>query len=144
VPRGPLFSQLQHGQAVTLADGREVLPAQVLGPTRRGRSVAYAVDTRPCSGARALCEQVELAVLDGMFAPDEDAHARDKKHMTMLEAAELGAQAGARRTVLTHLSPRHRADELHALHRALRQRFPDVVLGHDGWSIELPPLDDPA
>ncbi|MFH1808114.1 MAG: ribonuclease Z [Pseudomonadota bacterium] len=144
VPRGPLFSQLQRGLPVTLDDGTWVQPEQVLGPARRGRSVVYAVDTRPCQTLRTLCQQADLAVLDGMFTPDEVEHARDKRHMTMSEAAELAQQAGVRHTLLTHLSPRHRADEVATLERSLRERFANVRIGRDGDSVELAPLDDPA
>ncbi|MFQ3620594.1 MAG: ribonuclease Z, partial [Spirochaetales bacterium] len=45
VPRGPLWSRLQEGEAVILADQRTVTPEQVLGPPRKGRKVSYVTDT---------------------------------------------------------------------------------------------------
>src|ERR1700722_15058 len=39
IPRGPLYGNLQHGETVTLADGRVIRPDQVVGPERPGKSV---------------------------------------------------------------------------------------------------------
>ena len=47
VPRGPLWGRLQHGETVTLDDGRTVEPSAVVGPRRSGRKVAYVTDTLP-------------------------------------------------------------------------------------------------
>src|SRR6478609_2034535 len=48
VPSGPDFGKLQKGLAITLADGREGKPEQVMGGTRPGRKVVISGDTRPC------------------------------------------------------------------------------------------------
>src|SRR5262245_57674738 len=41
IPVGPLFSQLQSGNEITLTDGRVISPSQVLRPPRPGKSMAY-------------------------------------------------------------------------------------------------------
>src|SRR5262249_24286372 len=46
IPRGPLYGKLQHGQVITLPDGRVVTPEIVLGPPRPGKSVVYCLDTQ--------------------------------------------------------------------------------------------------
>src|SRR5713101_3544925 len=44
IPRGPLYRRLQIGESVVLEDGRTITPDQVVGPKRRGKSVAYCLD----------------------------------------------------------------------------------------------------
>src|SRR5207245_2653994 len=46
IPRGPLYGKLQRGESVSLEDGRVITPEQVMGPKRRGKSVAYCLDTQ--------------------------------------------------------------------------------------------------
>jgi ribonuclease Z len=112
VPMGPMFSLLQNGQAVTLKDGRVVHPKEVLGPPRAGRSMVFATDTRPCSGLSNLLHNADLAFIEGMFAMEHQADALEKKHMTACEAATAVKDAGTKRAVLVHISPRYTtADE---------------------------------
>ena len=56
IPAGPLYSQLQSGKSVTLADGRVIHPSEVLGEPRPGKIVSYCLDTRPCLNAVTLAE----------------------------------------------------------------------------------------
>lgn len=141
VPEGPLWGRLQRGEGVVLRDGTRVEPSQVLGPSRRGRSVCFAVDTRPCKALYRLCRKVDMAFLDGMFHPEHEKEARQKGHMTSSDASRVAARAGASRVVLVHLSPRYRDEaELRAIERAASERHAAVELGRDLtlYSIPLP------
>ena len=61
IPKGPLWGALQTGQEVVLEGGKTITPDQVLGPARRGRHLAYVVDTRPAKGVYKLCQSVDIA-----------------------------------------------------------------------------------
>jgi ribonuclease Z len=74
---------------------------------RRGQSMAFVMDTAPCDGAAELAAGVDLLVCESTYT---DAHrhlAAEYRHMTARQAAELAAEAGARRLVLTHFSARY-------------------------------------
>ena len=66
-----------------------MLPEQVLGPPRRGRHIAYVVDTRPAPGILSLCRDADIAFIDGMFLSQHSEHALEKGHLTATEAAGL-------------------------------------------------------
>src|ERR1044072_3340688 len=68
VPAGPLFGRLQNGQAVTLADGTVVRPADVLGEARHGKSVVYCLDTRPCLASLELARAVDLLIHEATYS----------------------------------------------------------------------------
>src|SRR5207302_1666150 len=48
VPAGPAFGRLQKGETLSLDDGTQVKPEQVMGGARPGRKVVISGDTRPC------------------------------------------------------------------------------------------------
>jgi ribonuclease Z len=140
IPEGPLWGRLQRGETVRLASDQPIRPDQVAGPARRGRHVAYVVDTRPCQALHDLCEAVDIAFIDGMFLPEDSRHAEDKGHLTVVEAAEAAWRAGARRVVLVHLSPRYSEADLPLLEQAAKQQFALTEMGRDfaSYSVRFP------
>jgi ribonuclease Z len=128
---GPLWGRLQRGEAIHLAAGEVITPGQVLGPPRRGRHVSFAVDTRPCQALHDLCEDVDIAFVEGMFLPEDSRHADAKGHLTVAEAAGIASRAGVRRAVLVHISPRYGEDDLPFLERAAKEQFDLAEMGRD-------------
>jgi ribonuclease Z len=144
VEEGPLWGKLQRGQSVDMPGRGEVSPDDVMGPPRRGRAVAYVTDTRPCPTASRLLKGVDLAFVEGMFLPEHADAARRKEHMTAQEAAELAKNAGAKRLVLTHLSPRYHDSERPAIRDTARKTFPDAVVGRDLDRFRVSLTEEPA
>ena len=138
IPSGPLWGMLQQGHTVKLADGMNVSPDQVLGPPRPGRKICYAVDTQPNKTLYRLCQNVDLAFLDGMFLPEHQEEADAKGHMTVDDAARVASRAGALRAVLIHISPRYTEEDMERFVEAARQRFERVEMGADLQSFTIP------
>jgi ribonuclease Z len=135
VPAGPLFGTLQHGEAVTLADGTIVSPDQVLGPPRPGRKVVLTGDTRPAPGVAEAAVEADVLVHDGTFGDEERERADETGHSTARAAAELAKLARVRMLVLTHLSNRYFGPEIA---REARAVFPDTVVPKDFDIIDVP------
>jgi ribonuclease Z len=142
VPQGPLWGKLQQGEDVTLDHGVTVSPKQVLGPSRAGRHICYAVDTRPIQSLYRLCRDVDMAFLDGMFSPEHAAEAEDKGHMTVDDAARVAKRAEVRRAVLVHISPRYTEDDVEKLAEASAKRFPSAEMGGDLKWYSVPHWED--
>ena len=111
VPMGPLWGKLQKGESVKTPPENIVQPSQVLGPARRGRHIAFVVDTRPAPGIYSLCKKADLAFLEGMFLTEHSEHAEAKGHMTVRQAARIARKSEAARAVLVHISPRYENSE---------------------------------
>lgn len=139
IPEGPLFGKLQHGESITLADGRSVTPADVLGPTRMGRRFVYITDTLYDPGLAVFCRGADLLVHESMFASDMADEAGDRKHCTAAQAATLARDAGVRRLALTHISARYM--ETDVLESEARAIFPDAVAARDLTEIDVPYVD---
>ena len=129
------WSRLQKGEIIE--DGDRVLtPEMVLGPQRKGIKLTYCTDTRPVPIIAECAKHADLFICEGMYAEKEkEAKARQYKHMTFYEAADLAKRAEVTEMWLTHYSPSmNRAesymDEVHKI-------FPAASLGKDGRSVEL-------
>ncbi|HEY6910982.1 MAG TPA: ribonuclease Z [Myxococcales bacterium] len=134
VPRGPLLAELKAGRTVTLADGRRVGPEGLVGPSQRGQSVAYVLDTVPCQTAVELGRGVDALVHEATYehARAELAHVRG--HSTGVEAARIAADAGAVSLVLTHFSPSVDGEAVAQEARAIQAR---IVAAQDGAEIPV-------
>lgn len=143
VPKGPLWGRLQQGHSVVLDDGRAITAEQVLGESRRGRHVAYVVDTRPCRAIYRLIEGADIAFVEGMFLPEDGEHADSKDHLTVADAARIAGRAGVRRAVLVHVSPRYDAEALARLEAAAKARLDRAEMGKDFqlYQVPLPETD---
>jgi ribonuclease Z len=107
VPDGPLFGVLQRGGDVTLADGSVVSAVDIVGQARGGRRVVISGDTRPCDGVLAAAIGADLLVHEATFLHDEQARARQTRHSTAREAAQLAVDANVAMLALTHVSTRY-------------------------------------
>ncbi len=99
------WKTLQHGEVVTLEDGRSFSPADVLTAPRRGISFLYATDTRPVKSIVTMGQGTDLMILEGMYGDDEKMpQALKNRHMLFRESAALAQQAETKALVLTHFS----------------------------------------
>ena len=137
IPEGPLWGKIHKGQSVTLEDGREVAPAELVGPTRAGRTIVYTGDTRPCLSVITASRGADLLIHEATFGTDEQERAGETGHSTAAQAARVAEQAGVRKLVLTHISPRYTRDAPELLAEA-RAVFPDVTVAKDGMTIDVP------
>jgi ribonuclease Z len=137
VPEGPLWGRLHKGETVTLDDGRTVSPPDLVGAPRRGRTLVYSGDTRPHLALLQAARGADLLIHEATFGGDEAERAVETGHSTAAEAARVALEAGVRRLVLTHISPRYTRDAPELLAEA-RAIFPETVIARDGMTVEVP------
>lgn len=129
------WNPLQKGQTVEL-DGVTYTPDMVLGPERKGLKVTYCTDSRPTDAIVDAATESDVFICEGMYAEkDKLAKAKQKKHMTFYEAADMAKRANVKEMWLTHFSPSLvRAEEYMP---EVRSIFENSKLGKDGKSVEL-------
>lgn len=135
VMAGPDYGRLQRGETVTTEVGDSVMPQQVLGPPRPGRSIAYTADTRPCPAAVELARDSSLFICDATFGTELEREARARGHCTAAQAAQMAVDAGVERLLLTHISARYH-DARPLLAEAV-DIFPDTEVASDLMEITL-------
>ena len=130
-----LWSQLQKGETIE-QDGVTYTPDMVLGPARKGLKVTYCTDSRPVDSIVQAAQESDLFICEGMYAEKEKlAKAKQYKHMTFYEAAEMAKQANVTEMWLTHFSPSLVRGEEYM--PQVRSIFENAYLGKDGKSVEL-------
>ena len=132
--RGSDVGRLQRDGEVDVA-GRRVTLDEASEP-RPGQRFALVMDTRRCAAAATLAAAADLLVCESTFLDEEAELAHEYGHLTARQAAEIAAQAGARRLVLTHFSQRHPDEE--AFRREAIAVFPDVVAARDLLTVAVP------
>ncbi len=133
---GPLFKKLQDGKSISLPDGRVVYPHEVMGPPRRGRKIVYATDTNPMKEMVEFAKGADLLMHDGMFSGDDDVMAIERGHSSVKDAARIAKEAGVKKLLLIHISPRYSDEEL--LLKKAREIFPNTFIAKDYMTIEIP------
>jgi ribonuclease Z len=137
VPEGPLWGRLHKGDTVTLDDGRTLGPEDLVGAPRRGRTLVYSGDTRPHLPLLEVSRGADLLIHEATFGGDEAERAVETGHSTASEAARVALEAGVRRLVLTHVSPRYSRDAPELLAEA-KAVFPETTIARDGMVVEVP------
>lgn len=130
-----MWNPLQKGETVSW-EGKTFTPDMVMGPARKGLKVAYCTDSRPVERISRFADQADLFICEGMYAePDKLKKARQYKHMTFYEAAELAKTAQVKELWLTHFSPSLVGAKGYM--NQVREIFPNAHLGEDGKTVEL-------
>ncbi|MDT5269930.1 MAG: ribonuclease [Acidobacteriota bacterium] len=140
IPSGPLYGRLKRGERVTLPDGRAFDGADFLGPDLKGRSVVYCTDTTYCRSAVELSRDADLLIHEATFAEADEGLAIRSTHSTAAMAARVAQEAGARRLVLTHISPRYFPGNQTGPEELLQEAravFADAELAHDFLSVDV-------
>jgi len=118
IPPGPAWRELQ-----------QVNDPRVVGPSRRGRRIAYCTDTRPCASAVELARGADVLIHEATYTEELRDDADERRHSTAAGAARIAAEAGVGMLIITHFSTRYR-DAAPLLDEA-RAIFPNTEAAHD-------------
>jgi ribonuclease Z len=128
VPPGPWRRDLVNGKTVTLPDGRQISPEQVLGEERPGTRLVHVGDAGQTADLVDICRGADALVIEATYLQEEAEMARQFAHLTARQSAELAAQAGVKHLLLTHISRRYREREVLEEAQAV---FPGAIVVRD-------------
>lgn len=129
------WGRLQKGEIIE--DGDNVYtPNMVMGEQRKGIKLTYCTDTRPTESIVKNAKNSDLFICEGMYGEDEkEIKAKENKHMTFYEAAEMAQKAEVEEMWLTHFSPSLVRPQDYK--DAVRNIFPNTVIPKDRRSTTL-------
>ena len=131
----PCWNRLQKGETV-LYEGITYTPEQVLGEKRKGLKLTYCTDSRPVKQIAEHAQRADLFICEGMYGEKEkEKKAREYKHMTFYEAAQLAKEAGVTELWLIHYSPSLVKPDPYM--DAVKKIFPNAKAGKERMSRTL-------
>lgn len=139
VPNGPQRRDLVNGLMVSLPDGRQITPDQVLGELKPGIRLVHIGDAGRTEDLLEVCHAADALVIESTYLEEEAEMAREFSHLTARQAASLAARAGVRQLFLTHISRRYREKDVLAEAVAV---FPETRVVRDFDAYQIKQKDD--
>ncbi|MBN8657138.1 MAG: ribonuclease Z [Anaerolineae bacterium] len=128
VPFGPERKALVNGEAVTLSNGKQIQPEDVLGDWEKGSKLVIVGDTGRVDNLIDACRDADAVVIESTYLDEEAEMAGQFSHLTAKMGAELAQKAGVKKLILTHISRRYRGRDVLAEAQTV---FKDTVVARD-------------
>ena len=128
VPEGPERAALARGEPVTLANGRQIAPEMVQGPSVPGAKLAVVGDAGETASLVEPVRRADGLVIEATFLERDAPLARARGHLTAAAGARLARDAEVGELLLTHISGRYKTGEILAEATTL---FPRVRVAAD-------------
>ncbi|MBG9366579.1 ribonuclease Z [Streptococcus sp. NLN64] len=137
VPFGPLFGKIKKGEDITLEDGRLIKAKDYLSPPRPGKVITILGDTRKTNASVRLGVGADILVHEATYGKGDEKLARNHGHSTNMDAAKVAKEAGAKRLLLNHISPRFLAKDISQMRDDAASLFSNVHVVKDLEEIPL-------
>jgi len=137
VPFGPLFGKIKNGQDVVLEDGTEIKAADYISAPRPGKIITILGDTRKTNASVRLAVNADVLVHESTYGKGDEKIARNHGHSTNMQAAQVAAEAGAKRLLLNHISARFLSKDISQLKKDAATVFENVHVVKDLEEVEL-------
>ncbi|MBS3090735.1 ribonuclease Z [Candidatus Pacearchaeota archaeon] len=132
--RGALIGKLQKGESITFK-GKTIKPENV-SYVEQGKSIAFMLDTAVCDNCIKIAKDANLFISEATYSAELEEKAREYKHLTAKQAAEIAKKAKAEQLILTHVSQRYEKEEDKILDEA-RKVFKNTKLARDFMRVEI-------
>ncbi|MBS3081734.1 ribonuclease Z [Candidatus Pacearchaeota archaeon] len=115
IPNSPLIGELQKGKDITF-NGKKIKSKSVTY-TQLGKKVTIILDTAKNQNTIQLAKNSDLLICESTYSADESEQAKEYKHLTTSQAAEIAKKAKVKQLALVHISDKH----LHRLPQLLKE-----------------------
>lgn len=130
---GPEIGRLQRGEAVVLK--QKTITAEMVSTIKKGKKVAFVLDTEPCPSMHSLARNADLFVAEATYESSLDEKAEQYKHLTAQVVAQVASQENVKKLVLTHFSQRYKTVE--SIEADAKKVFDNTVCAYDFMQVKL-------
>ncbi len=102
----------------------------------KGRKIALILDTKLNKNCYEIAKNADLLICEATYSQEDAEKAKEYKHLTAKEAAEIAKKAKAKKLILTHISQRYEKKEEILLKEA-KKIFRNTSIAKDLEKIEV-------
>ncbi len=131
VDEGPHIKKLQEGKNIEYKGKK--YKAKDFTSVVKGKVFVFIPDTTYGPNCIKIAKNADVLLCEGTYANDLIEKAKERKHLTAREAAQIASQADVKRLILTHFSQRYK-DPKEILEDA-REVFPEAEAAFDFMKV---------
>jgi len=106
----PILGELQKGKDIVW-NGKKITVKKATKPVN-GKRIGFIFDTGYCINCIKIAKNADLLVSESTFSVEEKEKAKEYKHLTSEDAANIAKKAKVKRLILTHFSQRYEDEQL--------------------------------
>lgn len=134
LPSSPLLAKLQQGGSIE--HNGKTIHAKDVSYMENGRKIAFVLDTALCKGCYAAAKNADLLIAESTYTEKEKDLAKEYKHLTAKQAAEIAKKSKAKRLIITHISQRYDNKEKLIIDEATKV-FKNTAIAEDFMKTEV-------
>ena len=129
----PILGKLQKGEDIEW--NGKIIKASKGTTLVKGKKLSIVIDTGLCSNALKLAKDADLLISESTFLDNLKEQAKERKHLTAKQAAEIAKKSKVKKLALTHFSQRYKSvDEVE---KEAKKIFKNTVLAEDFMEINV-------
>ncbi|OGJ16866.1 ribonuclease Z [Candidatus Pacearchaeota archaeon RBG_13_36_9] len=134
IPGSPLIGELQKGKDIKF-NGKTIKSEDVTYK-EKGKKITIILDTELTENCYKAAENADLLIAEATYSNDDKELAKEYKHLTAGQAAQIAKKARCKKLILTHISQRYQSNEKILLEEA-RKIFRNTELAEDLMKVEV-------
>ncbi|VVB82379.1 Ribonuclease Z [uncultured archaeon] len=132
--QGPILKKLKEGKDITF-NGKKY-KAKDLTYKEEGKKISFIFDTSFNEKIIPFVENSDLLVCESTFGEDLEDKAKEYKHLSSRQTAEIAKKSKSKKLILTHISQRYSKDKKKILDTA-KKIFKNSILANDLDRFEI-------
>jgi ribonuclease Z len=128
LPSGPLLKKLKQGKNITYKNKKYL--AKNLTKREGDKKISFIFDTSVNKGIVPFVKNSDLFISEATFGSELEEKAREHKHLTAKQAAQIAKKAKVKKLFLTHISQRYKKEPEKILNDA-KKIFKNSFLAKD-------------
>ena len=133
LPNSPLLGELQRGKSIEHKG--KTIDAKDVSTVEKGKKITFIFDTALCENCYKAAENADLIISESTYTEKESDLAKEYKHLTAKQAAEIAKKAKAKKLILSHISQRYQGKEKIILDEA-KKTFKESEIAEDFMRVE--------
>ncbi len=134
IPNGKLISELAQGKKINV--NGKIIDGKKLIYTEPQRKITYIIDTLENPNTISLAKNSDILICESTYNEQGKELAKNHKHLTAKQAAEIAKKSKSKKLVLTHLSQRNEQNPNIILQEA-KKVFKNSIVANDLDVVEI-------